>query len=152
MDYSGYQIDVQMAFDPAFDIALNENLIRENATYHQSFQQAELHPSFDQGDFASTNIFPGDEYQDFFPEDDSTSYDLYQSGLQGSTFNQEDFPVTENLPQPQSNGTFQQDQMTFFDTPSQTLFYNNLSQQDFHDTGILQLAGHPYMPELLGST
>jgi len=151
MDNSAYQIDVPMALDPAFDMDLDEIYNGENATPHQSFQQDELHPAFIQGDFASTNVFPGEEYQNFLPQDDLASYDLFQPGLKGNTFNQEDFPMTENLLQPQIDGAFQQDQMTFVGKLSQALFYDNIGQQGPHGTGILQSAGHPYMPESLGS-
>ncbi|KAH8778965.1 hypothetical protein BGZ57DRAFT_979791 [Hyaloscypha finlandica] len=140
-----------MALDPAFDMDLDEIYNGENATPHQSFQQDELHPAFIQGDFASTSVFPGEEYQNFLPQDDLASYDLFQPGLKGNTFNQEDFPMTENLLQPQIDGAFQQDQMTFVGKLSQALFYDNIGQQGPHGTGILQSAGHPYMPESLGS-
>jgi hypothetical protein len=151
MDYSAYQIDVPVALDPTFDIDLDEIFNGENATPHQSFQQAELYPAFNQGGFASPNVLPGEGYQIFLPQDDLASYDLFQPGLQGNTFNQEDFHMTENLLQSQIDNTFRQDQTTSVSTLSQGLFYDNNGQQGFHGTGILQSAGNVYMPESLRS-
>lgn len=151
MDHSACHLDVPMALDPTFDADLNEIFNGENTTPHQSFQQAEFYPAFNQGGFASTNLFPGEGYQNFQPQDNLTSYDLFQPGLQGNTFNQDDFPMTENLLQPQIDDAFQQDQMNFVGTLSQALSYDNIGQQGFHGTCILQSAGHHYMPESLGS-
>ncbi|RDW58659.1 hypothetical protein BP6252_13135 [Coleophoma cylindrospora] len=151
VDCSGYQSDVPVALHPASDadLVLDEIFNGENATPHQSFHQAELYPAFNQGDFDSTDLIPGERYHNFLPQDPPVSSDPFQPGLQGNAFSQRDFPMTENLFQSQIDGTFQQDHISVVDTPTQAVFYDNISQQGFHSTGIVQSAGHPDIPKSL---